>query len=97
MQDKVVQAMLFVKFNFCNFGDKSLISPKLLELIRYLYRHDLELGDDVSSTNVPSSSNPDASLSQLWHLQSFCLFGTFLHRMCLCEPKHRALADLLFG
>eukprot|EP00668_Euglena_longa_P035922 GGOE01046156.1.p1 GENE.GGOE01046156.1~~GGOE01046156.1.p1 ORF type:complete len:248 (-),score=30.69 GGOE01046156.1:159-881(-) len=59
LQDELVQSMLFVKFNFLNFGEKSLIPPKLLQPIKYFYRHDLDMGEETPSNSASPVSNSD--------------------------------------
>ena len=70
LQDELVQAMLFVKFNFLNFGERSMIPPKLLTPPPFFYRNDLDLEDDFSHPNpsATSSTDPDSSFLQFWHL-----------------------------
>ena len=41
LSEKVVQAALFVRFNFLNFGDENLIPPSLREPVKYLYNQDV--------------------------------------------------------
>ena len=57
LQDKVVQAALFVKFNLLHFGEGNLIPPALREAPKYFYHQDISLESQAPNEDPNPSSD----------------------------------------